>query len=567
MSQPHSAPAERLPEGSLLAGRYEVVAVLGSGGMATVYKARDAFLNREVAVKVMAPWLADDDAYNRRFGEEARAAAGLSHPNIVTIYDTLEEEGRRFIVMELVDGRSLDELMPLEQDAALDVARKLASALDYAHSMGIVHCDIKPQNVLVDASGRPKLLDFGIARATTQTWAMATTVLGTAAYMAPEAVEGRRPDARSDVYSLATLLYEMLAGRLPYEADSAAAVTAQRLVADPVPLSKYVSVPKPLEQAVMTALARDPDKRPQTAAAFAATLAPAEESTPALDLTAAAAAAADEPKSGDQIEHPVEEPFATSQAAAAATSEALDSKAALTSARKSRSGLMWAMGGAVVVAIFAGAFFAASSLFSSDDEPDYEAYFQELEGAFASFRTVQDQQSQQFSGQQGSNSEENKQLYVQFLRSYVETRSQFIGTLERIDPPEELQDEHQAFLEAATGVVFALDEFATLVQETEPNLVRTLDISAFEQADENQVRACNALQDAAAEQGFDVNLECLSAEGAVQAPPFGEGSPPAAEDQAPTGDGGEDEGEGEGQGNGRGQGRGNGNGNGNNDDD
>jgi serine/threonine-protein kinase len=508
--------------------------------MATVYRARDTFLNRDVAVKVMAPWLASDEAHNRRFDEEARAAAGLSHPNIVTIYDTVDDGGRRCIVMELVDGRPLDELMPLEQEVAVDIARQLASALDYAHGMGIVHCDIKPQNILVEANGKPKLLDFGIARAVTQTWAMATTVLGTAAYMAPEAVEGRRPDVRSDVYSLATVLYEMLSGRLPFEGESSAAQTAQRLVADPVPLSKHVSVPKELEEAIMGGLERDPQKRPQTAAAFASGLLLEQEAAPAHTLTAPIPVPFAEESSSQIPEQAVDEPFASPDSPAAVARRQPD-ESARESDRKLQPALLWAIGGFVVVAAFAAAFFGAIALLD-DDEPDYDGYFQEVNGAFASFRTVEDQQSQQFSGQQSGSAEENKQLYVQFLRSYVETRSQFIATLERIDPPEDLQDEHQAFLEAATAVVFALDDFASLVEETEPRLVNTLDISAFEQADESQIRACNALQEAAAERGFDINLECVSVEGAVQAPEVGEPPPLSAEDQVPRGGDDDDDG-------------------------
>jgi serine/threonine protein kinase len=541
----------------VLAGRYEIQAVLGSGGMASVYRARDGFLNREVAIKVMAPWLSDDESYSRRFSEEARAAAGLSHPNIVIIYDTLEEAGRRYIVMEVVDGQPLDELMPLEEDRAVDIARQLASALEYAHDKGIIHCDIKPQNVLIEASGRPKLLDFGIARAATQTWAMATTVLGTAAYMAPEVVEGRRPDARSDVYSLATVLYEMISGRLPFEADSAAAQTAQRLVTDPLPLSKAAKVSTTVEEAVKAALSRDPDRRPQTAAEFAARLgqtagpaqarvtSPIPVTLPPREVAAREAA-------------PAPEPFTEESPPPTDTEPAIAEGSAGGARRK---WLLWPLAALLVVGIFAGAFFAAGSLFADDDDPDYEGYFSQVQATFETYQSQHEQEGAAFSGQESDDPEANKQLYIDFLRNYVQTRTEFIGALQAIDPPEDLQDEHQAYLEAATAVVFALDDFSSQVDATDASLVSTLDISTFEQAEENQVRACNSLQSAATERGFELNLQCTDLEGAVQAPSFGEEAPSAAEEQPaqPTGNGRQEEDDGDGGDKGRGNGRGNGN--------
>lgn len=242
--------------------------------MAIVYRAEDTLLKRTVAVKVMADWLRSDESYARRFTEEAQSAARLNHPNVVTVHDTEEEGDRRYIVMEFVDGRSLkeylDEVAILEESDAVDVTVQIADALEYGHQHGIIHCDVKPGNILVDRRGRAKIVDFGIARAATQTWAMATTVLGTAAYMAPENVEGTRPDPRSDVYSLGLVLYEMLAGRLPFEGESVAAVTAQRLVKDPIPLRRFNQDVSPqLEAITMRSLARDPAQRPQTAGEFA----------------------------------------------------------------------------------------------------------------------------------------------------------------------------------------------------------------------------------------------------------------------------------------------------------
>lgn len=559
---------KHLPAGAVLAKRYEIQSVLGSGGMATVYRATDTLLTRDVAVKVMAPWLSDDETYGRRFSEEARAAAGLNHANIVTIYDTVEEAGQRYIVMEPVDGTPLSELIPLAEERAVDIAQQLAEALDYAHSKGIIHCDIKPQNVLVEDNGRPRLLDFGIARAATQTWAMATTVLGTAAYMAPEVVEGRRPDARSDVYSLATLLYEMLAGRLPFEAESAAAQTAQRLVADAKPLADNVKVLPAVEEAVMAGLERDPDKRPQSAAEFARRLEAGPGDHVAADaLLTVPIAVPFEPspkpeRPATPPAMPPSEPDPTPEGAAAEPPGAADGPSPRGGDWRRRVAVPLA--GLVVLGSFAGAFFAADALFAdSGDEVDYEAYFNQVEATFSTFESEHEQEASQFGGQQGQDSEANKQLYVDFLRAYVQTRTEFIGSLEAIEPPEDVEDQHQRYLEAATAVIFALDQFANQVDETDPDLVGTLDISTFEQAEENQIRACNDLQAAASEKGVAIDLQCSDVEGAVRAPALSGDQPPAAEEPAPQPVGagrqedGDDNDEGDDDEPGRGEGRGN----------
>ncbi|MPZ23058.1 MAG: protein kinase [Dehalococcoidia bacterium] len=262
--------ADSLQAGTMLAERYSVEEVLGSGGMATVYRAEDTLLRRTVAIKVMASWLQADEAYARRFMDEAQSAARLNHPNVVTVYDTVTEPDRRFIVMEYVDGKNLDEERTSSEREAVAIAIQVAEALEYGHENGIIHCDVKPANILVGRNGRARLVDFGIARAATQTWAMATTVLGTAAYMAPEVIEGHRPGRQSDIYSLAIVLYEMLAGRLPFEGESVAGLTAQRLVKDPIPLRRLKRDVSPqLERVIMRALARNPERRPPTAMEFA----------------------------------------------------------------------------------------------------------------------------------------------------------------------------------------------------------------------------------------------------------------------------------------------------------
>ncbi|MEX2236343.1 MAG: protein kinase [Dehalococcoidia bacterium] len=253
----------------LVAGRYHLEEQVGSGGMSVVYCADDTLLGRKVAVKKLADWLEHDEAHAVKFVDEARVAARLSHPGIVTVHDTVSDDSGHYIVMEYVEGQDLDELAAGQQQA-IDIVVQVADALEYAHSMGIIHCDVKPGNILVDPAGRPHLLDFGIARAATQTWALATTVLGTAAYMAPEVVEGQRPTALSDVYSLGVVLYEKLAGRLPFDGASVAALTAQRLVQDPIELRKvWPEADKKLEAIVMKALARNPAQRTASASDLA----------------------------------------------------------------------------------------------------------------------------------------------------------------------------------------------------------------------------------------------------------------------------------------------------------
>ncbi|HWO93266.1 MAG TPA: serine/threonine-protein kinase, partial [Dehalococcoidia bacterium] len=177
------------PDGELLAGRYRIEEVVGRGGMAVVYRAIDTLLGRTVALKELAEPLSSQRS-GQQLVDEARAAAALSHPHIVTVYDTFDADSRRYIVMEYVPGGSLRELLDragtLDAETAVDIAYEVADALDYAHRHGIIHSDVKPHNILLDAGGHAKLVDFGIARAAAQTWALATTVMGSAAYLAPE---------------------------------------------------------------------------------------------------------------------------------------------------------------------------------------------------------------------------------------------------------------------------------------------------------------------------------------------------------------------------------------------
>jgi serine/threonine-protein kinase len=257
----------------ILAGRYRLDEVLGRGGMSTVYRATDLALDRPVAVKVALDPLAEENPiYVARFKREARAAAAINNPGVVTVYDAGADGPTRFIVMELVEGKSLADLLrehePLEPDRAARIAEQVADTLVAAHAAGIVHRDIKPGNIMVEPGDRVKVLDFGIARtADGVTLTQTASVLGTAPYMAPEQAMGNPADARSDIYSLGCVLYEMLTGQPPFMADLPAAVLHQHVrVAPKPPSQRNPAVPPTLDALVMEMLAKRPEDRPQTAA-------------------------------------------------------------------------------------------------------------------------------------------------------------------------------------------------------------------------------------------------------------------------------------------------------------
>jgi eukaryotic-like serine/threonine-protein kinase len=253
-------------------GRYRLEAPLGHGGMATVYLARDEELARSVAVKLLAENLAGDAAFRERFLREARLAARLSHPNVVSVYDAGEtDDGRPFIVMELVPGTTLAEVGRLPPDEAVGLVVQAAHGLAHAHAAGLVHRDIKPQNLLLRDDGVLKVADFGIARAAeTTALTQIGTVLGTAAYLSPEQALGEEVTAAADVYALGAVLYELLTGRPPYTFESLADLAEQQRSGTIAPLSELApGVPAQVEDAVMRALARNPAYRPATADAFA----------------------------------------------------------------------------------------------------------------------------------------------------------------------------------------------------------------------------------------------------------------------------------------------------------
>jgi serine/threonine protein kinase len=253
---------------TLTAGRYRVERELGRGGMATVYLARDEELRRPVALKVLAEHLADDETFRARFVREARLAGRLSHPNVVQVYDAGETDGHPFIVMEYVAGKTLAECGRLVPDRVAELGAQACAGLQHAHDAGLVHRDVKPGNLLLRDDGVLKIVDFGIARAAEATrHTQVGTLLGTAAYLAPEQIAGEDATRASDVYSVGAVLYELLTGRPPFTFDSLAELAAEQANGVITPVRDLVpTVPAELEAAVMHALARDPQFRPESAA-------------------------------------------------------------------------------------------------------------------------------------------------------------------------------------------------------------------------------------------------------------------------------------------------------------
>ncbi len=254
----------------LYGNRYRVVGLLGTGGMARVYRARDELLGREVALKVLSERLSSDRSFVERFRREAQNAAGLNHPNIVALYDYGDEDNRYFIVMELIEGRSLSEV--LDEDGALmperaaEIARDTANGLGRAHDAGLVHRDIKPHNIMITNNGQTKVTDFGIARAlggdAEATMTQTGMVIGTAAYLSPEQAQGNPVDARSDVYSLGCVLHETLTGDTPFSGDTPLSIAYKHVRENPERASEVNSdVPEALDAIVMKAMSKNPDNR------------------------------------------------------------------------------------------------------------------------------------------------------------------------------------------------------------------------------------------------------------------------------------------------------------------
>jgi serine/threonine-protein kinase len=255
-----------------LAGRYEVIGRLGTGGMAHVFHARDLHLQRQVAIKLLREDLISDAAFHARFLQEARAVANLSHPNIVTVHDFGIDGHNYFLVMELVDGTDLKTLLrrrgALAVDEALEILTQACAGVGYAHRAGLVHCDLKPQNILVAADGRTKIADFGIARALSSIDPSESSevVWGSPQYFSPEQAAGGPPSPASDVYSLGVILYETLTGRLPFTTtDSDSLAELHLRSAPPPPRSLNPAIPVLLEQVVLKVLSKEPAARYRTA--------------------------------------------------------------------------------------------------------------------------------------------------------------------------------------------------------------------------------------------------------------------------------------------------------------
>lgn len=246
-------------------GRYETIGKIGTGGMADVYKAKDHKLNRYVAIKVLKPEFREDKEFITKFRAEAQAAAGLAHPNIVNVYDVGEERGMHFIVMELVEGITLKEYITkkgrLAVREATSIAIQISQGLETAHNSGIIHRDVKPQNVIISTDGKVKVTDFGIARAATSN-TITTTVMGSVHYTSPEQARGGYSDAKGDIYSLGITLYEMLTGHLPFDGDTTVAVAIKHLQEEMTAPDVYVpDLPKSTIQIINKCTQKSPDRR------------------------------------------------------------------------------------------------------------------------------------------------------------------------------------------------------------------------------------------------------------------------------------------------------------------
>ena len=263
--------------GKMLDDRYEILELIGSGGMANVYKARCHRLNRLVAIKILKSDLAENADFRRRFHDESQAVAQLSHANIVSVYDVSTNSDTEYIVMELIDGITLKQYMErrgrMDWRESLHFITQIMRGLSHAHSRGIIHRDIKPQNIMVLRDGSVKVADFGIACLANAGQTLTQEALGSVHYISPEQARGDRIDARSDIYSAGVVLYEMLTGRLPFEGDSAVSVAIQHLSSVPLaPRDIDPSIPEPLELICMKAMNSDPDRRYPTADAMLADL-------------------------------------------------------------------------------------------------------------------------------------------------------------------------------------------------------------------------------------------------------------------------------------------------------
>jgi eukaryotic-like serine/threonine-protein kinase len=322
--------------GTLIDGRYRILSRVGSGGMADVFCAEDQQLGRRVALKLLHRRFSEDPGFVERFRREAQAAAGLQHPNVVSVYDRGDYEGIYYIAMEYLPGRSLKQVIreeaPIEPVRAIDITLQILKAARFAHRHGVIHRDLKPHNVIVDDAGHVKVTDFGIARAGASDMTETGSIMGTAQYLSPEQAQGHAVSASSDVYSVAVVLYELLTGRVPFDAESAVSIALKHVSEAPTaPTSVNPRIPPELEQIVLWGLNKNPADRPKDADQFIAALEAARASilaggtgqrtaamaavgavavpVDAAALAPAAAAAAMPPFLGDPAPAATEPPF------------------------------------------------------------------------------------------------------------------------------------------------------------------------------------------------------------------------------------------------------------------
>jgi serine/threonine-protein kinase len=271
-------PYAALTSGTVLEGRYRLGGMIARGGMSTVYRGLDTRLDRPVAIKVMSPQFVSDPAFLSRFEREARLAASLGHSGVVAVYDQGRDGDLVFLVMELVDGGTLRDLLresaPLSVPVTMSILEPLLAALGAAHAAGLVHRDVKPENVLISSQGAVKIADFGLVRAvSSQTMATGNVILGTVAYLSPEQVATGAADARSDVYAAGVVAYEMLTGETPFTGDTPMSVAYQHVHSDvPRPADRALGTPDALDDLIFAATRRDPAQRPRDASAFLAAL-------------------------------------------------------------------------------------------------------------------------------------------------------------------------------------------------------------------------------------------------------------------------------------------------------
>jgi serine/threonine-protein kinase len=342
---------------TIIDGRYKVLSRLGSGGMAEVYLAEDRLLGRQLAVKVLHRHFAEDQEFVERFRREASSAAGLSHPNIVAIFDRGEWDGTYYIAMEYVAGRSLKTVVreqgALDPAAAIDIVTQILRAARFAHKRGVIHRDLKPHNVILDEEGRARVTDFGIARAGASEMTLTGSIMGTAQYLSPEQAQGHMVSARSDLYAVGIILYELLTGAVPFDGETAVAIAFKQVSAEPrAPSELQPGVPGALDAVVLRALAKDPARRFADADEFIAALQQARQGLP---IAAGAALAAGEsypsaPPASTGA------PFPESGALLLAPAGGLDGEhgdGGSNQADRRRRRLLWAVAGVFLVALVA----------------------------------------------------------------------------------------------------------------------------------------------------------------------------------------------------------------------